>query len=291
MAEHELDPERLTHLVGGAEPAPAGRERVREIDAMRRSRSTAQLVEDALLDIESGRRKRKYSTDERPPDVNIRRSRAGVVVLGLLMVVAMFAWKRVLTPPPPPIPGDPVEVVAVLSPAARVSAPMPFEWSAARSDTGSLGERARAIRIGGLIVELERAAARNDSTAQPFADAIAALVAEVPEGAEVAGLFATVPDARLLSSRHALAPFARAAPMALGAWLQGARVAVAGGDAGFFASQRSRESLRLLLSMAAASPEVAAASDRLQTILHRRGLPDFAAAAGALDVLQRELAN
>lgn len=286
--EFEIDEERIRDLVSDARRSrrTAG---VRDVAAAGGRRSTAQLVNDAMLDIESGKRRRVYSTDERPPDVVIRRSRVSTVVLGLLIVAAVFTWKHVLTPPPPPIPGDPVDVVAVLSPAARLAAPLPFEWSTAGAD---LGERARAIRIGGLIVELERAAGRGDSTvARRFADDIAALVAGLPDGAEAAGLFASVATARLLSSRHALAPFARAAPMALGAWLQGARVAAGNGDVGFFASRQSKESMRLLALIPGASPEVTAASERLETILQRRGLPDFGAAMGALDLLQRELAN
>lgn len=264
---------------------------MRDVGASGRGKSMAELAAAAVADIESGKRQRTYSTDERPPDVVIRRSRVSTVVLGLLIVVAIFTCKRTLTPPPPPIPGDPVDIVAVLSPAARADSALPFEWTSARSDTGALGERERAVRIGALLVELERAALRADSTAQRYADAIAALVADVPEGTETAALFATVADARQLSSRRALAPFAREAPMALGAWLHGARVAAAFGDAGFFASLRSKESLRLLMGLPGTSAEVAAARDLLQTILQRRGRPDFAAAGGALEVLEREMAN
>jgi hypothetical protein len=278
--------EKLRHLVGGHEPQPK-KETAREIGAASAGKSMAELAAAAIADIESDKARRKYSTDDRPADVRIRRSRVGVVALGLLIVVGIFAWKRTLTPPPPPIPGDPIEVVAVLSPAARLSAALAPEWSAG----AELGERERAIRIGALIVEMERAVSRDDSTAHEHSDAISALLAGVPEATEVAALFARVEDARLLTTRAALAPFAREAPTALGAWLQGARVAATAGDVGFFASRRSRESLRLLLLLPGVSPEVQAARERLDTVLRRRGRPDFGAAIGALEVLQRELAN
>jgi hypothetical protein len=278
--------EKLRHLVGGHD-APRRTSGTREIRDSGR-RSLAEIAELAVADIESNKPRRKYSTDDRPPEVVIRRSRVGIVALGLLIVVAIFTWKKTLTPPPPPIPGDPVEIVAVLSPAARGSAALAPEWSTIAS---GLGERARAVRIGALIVEMERAVTRDDSTAHTHSEAISALLANTPDAAEVAGLFATLEDARQLTSRAALAPFARAAPMALGAWLQGARVAAAAGDAGFFASQRSRESVRLLLLLPNVSPEVQAARERLDAILLRRGRPDFAAAIGALEVLQRELAS
>jgi hypothetical protein len=279
--------EKLRHLVGGHEPQ-AKQETAREIGAVGGGKSMAEIAAAAIADIESDNARRKYSSDEGPGDVVVRRSRVGIVALGLLIVVGIFTWKRTLTPPPPPIPGDPVEVVAVLSPAARAAPALEPEWSLL---AGGLGESERAVRIGSLIVEMERAVARDDSTAHVHSDAIAALLAGVPDAVEVAGLFATLEDARLLTTRAALAPFARAAPMALGAWLQGARVASAAGDAGFFASRRSQESLRLLMLLPGVSPEVQTARERLDAILRRRGRPDFAAATGALEVLQRELAN
>jgi hypothetical protein len=79
--------------------------------------------------------------------------------------------------------------------------------------------------------------------------------------------------------------------MGIGGWLQAARVAAAAGDAGFFASTRSRESLSLLLEVRGVTPDTQAARDRLDTLLHRRGRPNFAAVSDALDLLQRELAN
>ncbi|MHB1313580.1 MAG: hypothetical protein ACYC3L_16300, partial [Gemmatimonadaceae bacterium] len=65
----------------------------------------------------------------------------------------------------------------------------------------------------------------------------------------------------------------------------------AAGDAGFFASTRSQESLRLLLTIPGVTPEAQAERDRLDQLLHRRGRPDFPAVGNALELLQRELAN
>jgi hypothetical protein len=282
--------EKLRHLVGGHEGPKRRTSGTREIGGSAEL-SMDELAAAAIADIESNKPRRKYSTDDRPPEVHIGRSRVSTVILGVLIVVAVFVARNALKPLPPPIPGDPVEVAAVLSPAARAASALVPEWTSAHGPNGPIGERERAIRIGGLIVEMERAVARDDSTAQVYSDAISALLSEVPDGAEVAGLFATVDEARLLTSRRALAPFAREAPMALGAWLQGARVAAAAGDVGFFASLRSKESMRLLLGLPSVSPEVETARGMLDTILRRRGRPDFVAVSGALEVLQRELAN
>jgi hypothetical protein len=46
-----------------------------------------------------------------------------------------------------------------------------------------------------------------------------------------------------------------------------------------------------LLGMPRVTPEVEAARDRLDGLLHKRGMPAFAAVADALELLQRDLAN
>lgn len=250
------------------------------------------LAAAAVAAIEAERRpRRKYSDNERPPDVVIRRKRTSYVVLAMVCAIAVFVWSRVLHRSPP-VPSDPVELVTVLSPAASAGPALTPEWSVVRGVSDSLSERGRATRIGALLVELERAWVRNDSSAQAPGDAIAALLANQPDGAEVGALFAGGPaEARAPLARRALAPLVRAAPMGVGGWLQAARVAAAAGDAGFFAGTRSKESLALLLAMPGVTPDVQAARDRLDKLLHRRGRPDFAAVSDALELLQRELAN
>ncbi|MHB8838690.1 MAG: hypothetical protein ACYC7F_07030 [Gemmatimonadaceae bacterium] len=293
MADQPLDEDRLRELVGEAPDAHRDDDAVRELAVPLRSRQGVEaLAAAAVAAIEAERGpRRKYSTNERPPDVVIGRRRTSYVVLAVVCVVAFFTWSRVLHRPRP-VPSDPVELVTVLSPTAAAGPALAPEWSAVRGVSDSLSERGRAVRIGALLVEFERAWLRGDSTAPAPGDAIAALLADQPDGAEVGALFAGgTADARLPSARHALAPLVRAAPMGIGGWLQAARVAAGSGDAGFFASTRSRESLALLLEMPGVTPETQAARDRLDSLLRRRGRPNFAAVADALDLLQRELAN
>ncbi len=210
-------------------------------------------------------------------------------MLAIVCAIAAFVWSRVLRRPPA-VPGDPVELVAVLSPAAAAGPPLAPEWSAVRGVSDSLSERGRAMRVGALLVELERAWMRGGSSAPAFGDAIAALLADQPDGAEVGAIFAGgSAEARPATARHALSSLVRAAPMGVGGWLQAARVAAAAGDAGFFASTRSKESLALLLKVPGVTPETQAARDRLDKLIRRRGRPNFAAVSGALELLQREL--
>jgi hypothetical protein len=293
MPDRPLDEERLKELIGDAPPANADGNAVHEIAGPLRSPKTVDaLAAAAVAAIEAERGpRRKYSTNERPPDVVIRRRRRSYVVLPIVCGVAWFAWSRALHRPPL-VPSDPVELVAVLSPAAAAGPALDPEWDVVRGVSDSLSERGRAVRVGALLVEFERAWVRNDSSAGAPGDAIAALLASQPDGAEVGAYFAGGPaEARLPGVRHALSPLVRTGPMGIGGWLQAARVAAAAGDVGFFASTRSKESLALLLAVPGVTPETQTARARLEKLLVRRGRPDFAAVAGALEVLQRELAH
>lgn len=292
MAGKPLDDEQLKDLITDGTPAVSDGDSVREIGRVRTSQADA-LVQAAVAAIEAEHGpKRKYSSDERPPDVIIRARRSSLILLGLLLIVAGMVWKRALHRPPP-VPSDPVELVAVLSPAAAGSSALTPEWDVVRGVSDSLSERGRAMRVGALLVELERAWVRNDSSTAAPGDAIAALLADLPDGgADVAAMFAGgAAESRAPSARLALAPFVRAAPEGVGAWLQAARIAAGLVDAGFFASARSKESLRLLLDMQGVSPDAQSARVRLQELLARRGRPDFAAVSSVLETLQRELAN
>lgn len=293
MPGKPLDDERLRELIGDALPANTDGDAVHELGSPVRSQKAAEaLAAAAVAAIEAERGpRRKYSGHERPPDAVIQRRRTSYVVLAAACAAAVFTWSRVLHRPAA-VPSDPVELVALLSPVAAAGPALAPEWSAVRGVSDSLSERGRAMRVGALLVEFERASVRNDSSAAAVGDAIAALLADQPDGAEVGALFAGGPaEARLPAARHALAPLVRAAPMGVGAWLQAARVAASAGDAGFFAGTRSKESLSLLLETPGVTPEVQTERDRLDKMLHRRGRPDFTAVADALELLQRELAN
>ena len=293
MSEQPLDAD-VKALLDGIHAPDEAAEVVRDISVPRGAPKTLAEAAAAVSDwTNTGPlQDRKYSTDERPP-LEAARRRASFYVLGVLALALIgIVGFRVTRKPPPIVLGDPTDFIAVLAPAAAAGPTVQPEWSIPRGASDSLTERGLAVRIGALLVEYERASAREDSTAQVFADAIAALVAAVPDGADVAAVFATGgKDARAPEARHALAPYARAAPMALGGWVQAARVAASARDAGFFESRESKSGLAYLLALTGFTPEVEAARDRLDTLLHRRGRPDFSAVGDALELIQRELAN
>ncbi|MFA6166913.1 MAG: hypothetical protein WC700_09870 [Gemmatimonadaceae bacterium] len=130
MADRPLDEDRLRELIGDATPSSADGEAVHELAGPLRSPKTLDALAAAAaaaIEAERGPR-RKYSTDERPPDVVIRRRRTSYVVLAIACAGAWFAWSRALHRPPP-VPSDPVELVAVLSPAAAAGPALSPEWN------------------------------------------------------------------------------------------------------------------------------------------------------------------
>lgn len=293
MAEKPLDPE-LQAMLKGIEVPDEDVEVVREIGAGPGAPKSLADAAAAVADwTNTGPlQDRKYSTDERPPLERARRKRTTIALVLLVVAFAGVVGFRFFRKPPPELPSDPIAFVAVLAPIAASGPAMAPQWSAPRGASDSLSERGLGVRIGALLVEYERAELRGDSTSQVSGDAISALLANLPDGVDIAATYASGGvEARSSNARHALAPFVRAAPMSLGGWLQAARIATRAGDAGFFASKESRGELARLLALRGASPEVEAARDRLETLLRRRGRPDFAAVADALETVQRELAN
>ena len=293
MSDKPLDAD-LKALLDGIHAPDEAAEVVRDITAPRGAPKSLAEAAAAVADwTNTGPlQDRKYSTDVRPP-LEAARRRASCYVLGVLAVAFVgIVGFRLTRKPPPIVLGDPIDFVAVLSPVAAGGPTVQPEWSIPRGASDSLTERGLSVRIGALLVEYERASARDDSSAQVFADAIAALVAAVPDGADAAAVFAAGgKEARAPEARRALAPYARAAPMALGGWVQAARVAASAADAGFFESRESKSGLAYLLALSGFTPEVETARDRLDTLLHRRGRPDFSAVGDALELIQRELAN
>ena len=147
MRDKPLDLERLKELVG--EPAaPAGEDEfVHEIAPARSPTSVEKLAAAAVAAIEAdvGPR-RKYSSAVRPPALEVNRKRTSYYLLALVTLVAAIVGYRTLHRPPP-VPSDPIALVAVLSAAAAASAG-PAEWSATRGVSDSLSERGRAMRSG-----------------------------------------------------------------------------------------------------------------------------------------------
>jgi len=171
--------------------------------------------------------------------------------------------------------GDPGRYAALLGargiPAGWDASP----WTATRAADAPLAPRARAVRVGARITDLEAAAAARDAagTRQAAAD-VAALLGSLPAAGPAASLYDEV-RRRAGEPAGALAPVlargrgsaARLAGedgVALGAWAEAARLAAARRDAAFFRSRETRAALDRAARAGALPGEARAAVERLR---------------------------
>jgi hypothetical protein len=197
----------------------------------------------------------------------------------------------------------------------RGNGPLATDWRSAWLPTptmAAMSERARAVRVGARVIDLELSArARNGAIAAAyyrgdpaatavftrqspliaaFAGEITATLADVPEAAASAGLYARVVgmahrpatiNSELYYGRKALLDF-QPRYLAIGNWLEAARVAAQRGDRAFFNTPESRAALLVLASTTTIPPDARPLVDRLLRLM-----PD--GRAGNLAVLEPAL--
>ena len=181
--------------------------------------------------------------------------------------------------------GDPGRYAALLRqpglPAGWDAAP----WTATRAVDGPLAPRARAVRIGARITDLEAAAAARDAggTRQAAAD-VAALLDSLPAAGPAASVYdevgrragepAAALEPVLERGRRSAARLAGEDGVALGAWAEAARLAAARRDAAFFHARATRKALERAARIGVVPPSGDAALVRLRSV---SGAPDWAA--------------
>lgn len=172
---------------------------------------------------------------------------AGIVV----MIAAPVLWQRSRSDARIPAePGGVVSYVAFLAADARAAGLPPgwdgTPWGSTRGAGDPLTPEERGVRIGARLTDLELAAASGDSaSARAIAREVAALLEEVP-GAGAAGstyraFAASAADRQALArARRDAALVAGEDDVALGLWLETARVAAARRDTAYFRAPGSR---------------------------------------------------
>ncbi|HET6764429.1 MAG TPA: hypothetical protein VFH27_12175 [Longimicrobiaceae bacterium] len=170
-------------------------------------------------------------------------------------------------------------------------------WSATRGADDGLSPRARAVRLGVAITDLELAVAANDPRAAEIAGDVQRLLEPVPAAGAISQYYDGIAagqvngpaaEAAVGKARLAIARLPDGEMVLTGAWLEAARLAAARHDAAFFATAESREQLR----KARASEEVPAqARSDLSNAVPTQAAPDAVwrafglAAASALAAL------
>lgn len=173
-------------------------------------------------------------------------------------------------------------------------------WGAARAAGEPLGPDARAVRVGARLAQLELAARGRDTSVAALARDVAALLGDVPGGGAAAAVYREV-ERRASEPAEGLAPLlaqgsaaasgvAGAQGVALGAWLEVARVAAQRRDAGFYGQGATASALVLAEQRAAQRTAARAPLARLRAAL-AGGAPRWDEASAALTELLAALAR
>ena len=171
---------------------------------------------------------------------------------------------------------DPMHVVALL---ATQSAGLPSAWdgrpwTTTRGAGDPLTAASRAARLGARLVDLELAVRTRDARTGPLAAEIAVLLRDVPAGSPAAAIYREVSRragaprdslaALLERGRVAAAALAGVEPVALGAWVETARLAAAAHDVHFFHDDASRDALTRASQLPDVAPAARAMLDRVR---------------------------
>lgn len=234
------------------------------------------------------------------------------VVTALLVIVALVV-RFAATPPHPTVRIADGDFSKYLD-AYDTRLPTDVEPAWTPQPSPDVGESARAVRIGARIIDVEVAcqaqgtwvmpAYHGDRTAQAqerrdapvvaaYAGELSALLADAPDQEFAASLFSRVMTQAQLVATPALSEvhYGRQAALsfrpdfiALGNWLEAARIAAARGNRGFFDMVASRAEAANLTTIAAPSERSRDALARVQRLM-----PD--GRAGNLVVLERALTD
>jgi hypothetical protein len=165
-------------------------------------------------------------------------------------------------------------------------------WTAARAAGETMEPRARAVRIGARLTDLEAAAAAGDSLAARRAAAdVGALLEPLPAAGPAMAVFATLagragePAAERADGRRTAARLAGEAGVALGAWAEAARLAAARRDEAFFRARATRDALAHAAGDATLPAEARGAAGQMRAALAAGAWDWGALAAGAARIL------
>lgn len=185
--------------------------------------------------------------------------------------------------------GSASDLVTTLSDKSSLPATWNYSpWAARRGDAVA-GDSSTYVRIGARFADLELVLAANDSSAGRLAGDLAELAASLPGGGVTEDLFRRLSNdprsSNLISkARAAIAALQRQDLVALGSWLEAARIASARGDSQWFARTENAGVAERITRDDKISP---ALRNRVREILHDRS--NLTATSLLLEQMLREL--
>ncbi len=214
-----------------------------------------------------------------------------VAAVAAAVALAPLAWSR-MQPAGLQEPGALAERLAATGTALPTDWD-PSPWGSTRSATDAMTPRARAIRIGARLVELELALRGQDPAAAGTAAQVATLLGELRGAGPAVSRFRQIQERAgapwpelepLMEEASDAADLAGEDDVRLGAWLQAARIAAGRRDAGFFGTRAAEAALDHLQD----DPANRDAGERIRTLTSAEGTPDWNTVASHLsEILDR----
>jgi hypothetical protein len=211
-----------------------------------------------------------------------------VAAVAAAVALAPLAWNR-MQPPGLQESGELAERLATTGTALPTGWD-PSPWGSTRSASDPMTPRARAIRIGARLVELELALRGQDPAAARTAAQVAILLGELPGSGPAVSIFRDIQaragapwaelEPQMKQGSEAAAVMAGEEDVRLGAWLQAARIAAARKDVDFFRTRATEAALRRLQD----DPATRVAVERIRILTSAEGAPDW-------DALGREFSS
>ena len=289
-----IDPERIAALIDGRLNADQRAALLAELDASPEAFEAYSDAVAALRDID-GDRPASIGGGTPPSGRVSRPFRSYAPTIALAAVILIAVALPLARSARGPRLDEPRTLAALLQPTSSgVTTP----WSELRGSGDALSPRARGVRIGARIVDLELLARSRDTSAARVALQVAALLDGIPAGSLAASAYRSLavtgtgtPSPAALGGAASFAEqVAGGAEVRAGAWIEAARVAAAQRNESFFQSSRTRDAERGIASLENLPASARAALAELSRLL-AASPRDWPAIENALTALLREVAT
>lgn len=243
MGEDRIDPERLAALIDGRISSVERAKVLADLDANDEARELLAEVEGLLE--EAGDRQTAQSQERRR-----FRSVALVAAIGLAASVTLVLVRSTSSADD----SSAIEISQMVGTAAPGNAAglfnwQPAAWDALRAESVNLTTGGRAIRAGARLTDLAYGTAHDTMIATRARRELRELLAPVPASGPIIRLLAEPTSGDVDRAAAAIAGLLGIREVRDGAWLEAARLAVAGRQAAFFFAPGANDSIAVRLGI------------------------------------------
>ena len=269
--EPQLDPEQIAALLDGR---LSDAERRALLEAVAESADTAEVLADAAAIIGEEPDSRSLMLPRALSAPVGRRSRWPTPArLAAAAVIVVLVGIGLIRSRPRSLGSGFPDYAALMAGGDASWTSLPEVWSATRGVETTSSSRARSVRVGARLTDLERSIRARDTGVASAAISIARLLESIPASAPVVAALRDIARNAGQPTPDLLSRFEVAGPAALslvnselagvGAWLEAARIAASSHDAEFFQRPTSRDGARRARRVPDLTPTESGVLDKL----------------------------